>query len=137
MVEDIIPDSHPFYLVWTGSLNLGDTPGVFMDAQFAGLLLQVPITLTFLPDGTDPIQLLLTTSEVEILTTRGTLFTGIGLRVARCQLLLVSSTTVTSFQVDPNCIRCPFLATPQLLGGTGSPFTSMRRLRPDFVMTSC
>lgn len=59
-------NSHPYYLVWTGGLNLGDTPGVFYDAEFAGLLLQIPITLTFLPDGQDPIQLLLMTTEVEI-----------------------------------------------------------------------
>ncbi len=61
-----MPNSHPYYLVWTGALNLGDTPGVFYDAQFAGLLLQVPITITFLPDGEDDIQLLLMTTEVEI-----------------------------------------------------------------------
>ena len=52
-------NSHPFFLIWTGSLNLGDTPGVFMDAQFVGLLLQIPITITFLPDGTDPVKFLL------------------------------------------------------------------------------
>lgn len=57
---------HPYYLVWTGSLNLGDTPGVFMNAQFVGLLLQIPITITFLPDGDNPVQLLLMTTEVEI-----------------------------------------------------------------------
>jgi hypothetical protein len=42
-----MPNSHPYYLVWTGGLNLGDTPGVFYDAEFAGLLLQIPITITF------------------------------------------------------------------------------------------
>ena len=61
-----MPKTHPFYLVWTGALNLGDTPGVFMDAQFAGLLLQIPITLTFVPEWTEPLQLLLMTTEVEI-----------------------------------------------------------------------
>jgi hypothetical protein len=61
-----MPDPHPYYLVWTGSLNLGDTPGVFTDAQFAGLLLQIPITITYLPEGEDPIYLLLMTTEVEI-----------------------------------------------------------------------
>jgi len=58
--------THPYYLIWTGSLNLGDTPGVFMDAQFAGLLLQIPITITFLPSGSDPVLFLLMTTEVEI-----------------------------------------------------------------------
>ncbi len=57
---------HPYYLIWTGSLNLGDTPGVFGDAQFAGLMLQMPLTITFVPDGTDPINFLLMTTEVEI-----------------------------------------------------------------------
>jgi hypothetical protein len=58
--------SHPYYLIWTGALNLGDTPGVFNNAQFAGLLLQTPITITFLPDGTDPVLFLLMTTDVEI-----------------------------------------------------------------------
>jgi len=58
---------HPYYLLWTGQLNLGDTPGVFGDAQFAGLLLQVPITLAFVPTGPDPIKMLLMTSEVEVI----------------------------------------------------------------------
>jgi hypothetical protein len=57
---------YPYYVIWSGSLHLGDTPGVFMDAQFAGLLVQIPVTITFLPDGTDPIQFLLTTTEVEV-----------------------------------------------------------------------
>jgi len=57
---------HPYYLVWTGSLNLGDTPGVFTDAQFAGLMLQIPITVTFPDESVDPVQFLLMTTEVEI-----------------------------------------------------------------------
>ncbi len=59
-------DLSQFYLVWTGLLNLGDTPGVFTDAQFAGLMLQIPITITFPDESTDPIHLLLKTTEVEI-----------------------------------------------------------------------
>lgn len=59
-------EEHPFYLVWSGALNMGDTPGVFMDAQFVGLLLQIPITLTFVPEGNAPAKLLLMTTEVEI-----------------------------------------------------------------------
>ena len=48
-------------------MNLGDTPGVFTDAQFAGLLLQIPITITYVPpDGVGPVQMLLMTTEVEI-----------------------------------------------------------------------
>jgi hypothetical protein len=59
-------EAHPYYMVWSGSLNMGDTPGVFMDAQFVGLLLQIPVTITFLPDGTDPVKMLLMTTEVEV-----------------------------------------------------------------------
>ncbi|VTS08280.1 hypothetical protein [Tuwongella immobilis] len=58
--------NHPYYLVWSGSLNMGDTPGVFTDAQFVGLILQIPITITYLSDETAPAQFLLTTTEVEI-----------------------------------------------------------------------
>jgi hypothetical protein len=58
--------SRPFYLVWTGALNLGDTPGVFMDAEFAGLLIQLPVTITFVPSSPDPVEFLLMTTEVEI-----------------------------------------------------------------------
>ena len=62
-----MPDTtHPYFLIWTGALNLGDTPGVFMDAQFVGLLLQIPITITFPPSGTDPAKFLLMTTEVEV-----------------------------------------------------------------------
>lgn len=59
-------DSYPYYIVWTGSLHLGDTPGVFMDAQYVGLLVQFPITINFVPDGTEPVVFVLTTTEVEI-----------------------------------------------------------------------
>ena len=59
-------EAHPYYLVWAGALNMGDTPGVFYDAQFVGLLLQIPVTITFLPDGTGPVKLLLMTTEVEV-----------------------------------------------------------------------
>ncbi|MDZ8035863.1 hypothetical protein [Nostoc sp. DedSLP04] len=58
--------SYPYYIVWTGALHLGDTPGVFMDAQYAGLLVQIPITVTFVSERTDPIVFVVTTTEVEI-----------------------------------------------------------------------
>ncbi len=60
-------ETKPYYLVWSGALNMGDTPGVFMDAQFVGLLLQIPITITYLPDTPDPVLLLLMTTEVEVI----------------------------------------------------------------------
>ena len=59
-------NSYPYYIVWAGSLHLGDTPGVFMDAQYAGLIVQIPVTITFLPEGTNPIVFVATTTEVEI-----------------------------------------------------------------------
>lgn len=57
---------YPFYTIWTASLNLGDTPGVFSDAAFAGLILQLPLTITYVPESTEPLIVALTTSEVEI-----------------------------------------------------------------------
>ncbi len=62
--------TYPFYIIWTGALNLGDTPGVFNDASFAGLMLQLPITITFVPAGSDPVSLALTTTDVEIFNDR-------------------------------------------------------------------
>jgi hypothetical protein len=56
--------SHPFYVIWTGALNLGDTPGVFNDAAFAGLSITLPVTIGF-ASGTDS-QMLLMTTQVEI-----------------------------------------------------------------------
>jgi len=58
--------AYPYYVIWSGCLHLGDTPGVFMDAQFAGLLVQIPVTITFLPDGSDSVRFRLTTTEVEV-----------------------------------------------------------------------
>ena len=57
---------HPYYMVWSGALNFGDTPGVFTNAQFVGLLVQIPITLTFVPDEDSPVRFLLQTTDVEI-----------------------------------------------------------------------
>ena len=57
---------YPYYIIWTGALNLGDTPGVFMDAQYAGLIVQIPVTITFAPVDPNPAVFILTTTEVEI-----------------------------------------------------------------------
>ena len=57
---------HPYYLIWTGALNLGDTPGVFTDAAFVGLQLQLPCTVTFEPSGSTSLEILLLTTNVEI-----------------------------------------------------------------------
>lgn len=61
-----MPNNYPYYLVWSGALNLGDTPGAFMDAQFVGLALQIPVTIGFLADANQAIEVVLTTTEVEI-----------------------------------------------------------------------
>lgn len=62
-----MPDPADFYTIWTGTLNLGDTPGVFTEATFTGLILQLPVTITFLAeDAKEPIRFLLETTEVEI-----------------------------------------------------------------------
>lgn len=62
-----MPDPADFYTIWTGALNLGDTPGVFTDATFTGLILQLPVTITYLAgDAKEPIRVLLETTEVEI-----------------------------------------------------------------------
>jgi len=74
---------------------MGDTPGVFMDAQFVGLLLQIPVTITFLPDGSDPVKFLLITTEVEVFNGKKHLSTGTGRPERHCQLQLASSTTQT------------------------------------------
>lgn len=62
-----MPQLNPYYLIWEGSLNLGDTTGVFMNSQFIGLILQLPISLTFVPSTLkEDISFLFMTNEVEI-----------------------------------------------------------------------
>lgn len=63
-------DLNSFYMVWSGALNFGDTPGVFNNAQFVGLLAQIPITLTFVSDDNSPKNFLLQTTDVEIFNER-------------------------------------------------------------------
>ena len=53
-----------YYPVWTGALNLGDTPGVFNYAQFCGLLVQLPLRITFNSGGVAKLRL--RTTDVEI-----------------------------------------------------------------------
>jgi len=60
------PANYPFHTIWSGALNLGDTPGVFQDSSFVGLLLQIPISITFLPEDEEFVELMLVTDEVEI-----------------------------------------------------------------------
>lgn len=57
---------YPYYTIWSGSLNLGDTPGVYNDSAFVGLMLQIPINITYIPPGKPFIEIILITNEVEI-----------------------------------------------------------------------
>lgn len=59
------PDPYNYYPIWTGALNFGDTPGVFYDSQFVGLILQFPIYISYIPSKLY-IELVLITNEVEI-----------------------------------------------------------------------
>ena len=59
-------EQHPFYLIWSGSLNFGDTPGVFSNSQFVGLLAQIPVKITFVSDNGQDARFLLQTTDVEV-----------------------------------------------------------------------
>jgi hypothetical protein len=53
-------------LVWQGRIHLGDEPGVFGDASYAGLSVELPLTLTRIdPDGPDVTTLVLDTEDVQ------------------------------------------------------------------------
>lgn len=54
------------YVIWSGSMHLGDTPGVFMNGQYGGLLLRLPFTVTYLDDQATDTSLVLVTTDVEI-----------------------------------------------------------------------
>lgn len=41
-------------LIWRGRLHLGDEPGVYGDACYAGLAIDLPVTIRPLPDPPDP-----------------------------------------------------------------------------------
>jgi hypothetical protein len=58
--------NYPYYVIWTGSIGLGDTPGVFMDSEYVGLLIQIPFNITFASPHVNLVTILLTTTEVEI-----------------------------------------------------------------------
>jgi hypothetical protein len=58
--------NYPYYVIWSGSIGFGDTPGVFMDSEYVGLLAQIPFNITFVAADASIITILLTTTEVEI-----------------------------------------------------------------------
>lgn len=58
--------SQPRELIWAGRIHLGDDPGVYGDAAYAGLCTEFPITLTKFSPGQDDIEFILTTAEVQV-----------------------------------------------------------------------
>jgi hypothetical protein len=56
--------NYPYYLLWSGGINLGDTPGVFTESEFVGLLVQIPFRIT--SSTIEAITILLLTTDVEI-----------------------------------------------------------------------
>ncbi|MDZ4796123.1 MAG: hypothetical protein SGI83_17725 [Bacteroidota bacterium] len=60
------PIPYPYYTILSGSFNLGDTPGVFNSSAFVGLMLQIPINISYIPTGKPFIGIMLMTNEVEI-----------------------------------------------------------------------
>lgn len=58
--------TYPYYLIWSGALNLGKTPGVFDDASFAGTIVQLPITINSMSVDT-PLEIVLTTVDLQLL----------------------------------------------------------------------
>ncbi len=60
------PASYNYYTIWSGALNFGDTPGVFLDSTFVGLIAQIPITINYIPPGISDFEIMLLTDDVEI-----------------------------------------------------------------------
>lgn len=60
------PRPYLYHTIWNGSLNLGDTPGVFNTSAFVGLILQIPVNVTHIPANRLYVELMLYTSDVEI-----------------------------------------------------------------------
>ncbi len=60
------PKPYNYYTIWSGSLNLGDTPGVFYNSAFVGLIIQMPIYFNYIPKDKEYVEIMLVTSEVEI-----------------------------------------------------------------------
>ena len=53
-------------LVWEGRLHVGDEPGVYGDAAYSGLALELPLTLRKTdPDGPDTTTLVVRTQDVQ------------------------------------------------------------------------
>jgi hypothetical protein len=59
-------ETYPYYLLWSGRAALGDTPGVFDDAAYSGLLLQIPFTIDYIDPEQSVVNLVLITTDVEV-----------------------------------------------------------------------
>ncbi|URM91342.1 hypothetical protein LUW75_16705 [Streptomyces sp. MRC013] len=56
-------------LVWQGRIHLGDEPGVFGDAEYSGLAMELPVTLRKTdPSGPNTTKLVLVTQNAETYT---------------------------------------------------------------------
>lgn len=56
-------------LVWQGRIHLGDEPGVYGDASYSGLAVEIPLTLQKTdPTGPDTTKLQVVTEDVETYT---------------------------------------------------------------------
>jgi len=64
------PRPYLYHTIWNGSLNLGDTPGVFNTSAFVGLILQIPVNVTHIPANRLYVELMLYTSDVEIFNSK-------------------------------------------------------------------
>lgn len=82
-------------LIWQGRIHLGDEPGLFADASYSGLAMELPITLQKTdPSGPDTTTLVVQTQNVET-------FSGYPGHVV----------TVTLYEEDPNQ-QFHFIETP-------------------------
>ncbi len=53
-------------LIWSGRIHLGDDPGVYGDAAYAGLCTEFPVTLTKFATAEDDIEFILNTAEAQV-----------------------------------------------------------------------
>ena len=60
------PTPYNYYTIWSGALNFGDTPGVFLDSTFVGLIAQIPLKISFISPSAPFIEIMLLTDDVEI-----------------------------------------------------------------------
>lgn len=57
--------SNPTILVVTGSYQLGNNPGLFQDAPYVGLLLRLPVSITWLDTTKAEVKIFVETHDIE------------------------------------------------------------------------